>query len=150
MPIEIRRLRQGDEQTAIDAVVNLKSEKERRGFQPGAHHMHEFLSRDENYLIVAFDKDLPVGFLVAYCMPMVARDGFMVCLYEIGVAPPYQRRGIGTKLINLLKFLCREKNVIEIWIETSNDNVAAKRLYTSTGSVLDKNNNAEFVYSLVP
>ncbi len=110
--------------------------------------MRALLAQDENYLIVAADNGVPLGFLIAYQMPMLARDASMVYLYEIGVAAEYLRQGIATQMINLLKTLCQANAVVEMWVGTDNDNIAAKRLYSSTGGVLESDGNAEFIYTL--
>ena len=51
-------------------------------------------------------------------------------------------------MINLLKTLCQEDEMVEIWVGTSNDNGAAKRLYASTGAMLESGDNAEFIYTV--
>jgi ribosomal protein S18 acetylase RimI-like enzyme len=145
-PMEIKRLQTGDEQLAIDTVVNLKPENERAGQIPSMHHMHDFFARAENCLIVALDGNSPAGFLVAYTMPKLSRDASMIYLYEIVVAPAYRRQGVASKMIDLLKSQCRETDVIEIWVGTENDNIPAMRLYESTGAICEHANSVEFVY----
>jgi aminoglycoside 3-N-acetyltransferase I len=146
--MDIRRLKTGDERLAIAAALELKSEEEREGHRPSVEHMRDFLADVDNYLIVAAEGQNPVGFLVAYRMPMLERDAFRAYLYEIGVAAEHQRRGIASTMIDRLKALCRERGVVEIWVGTSNSNTAAKRLYASTGAMLEDEDNAEFSYDL--
>ncbi len=144
--MEIRRLQEGDEQPAIHAVVSLIPENERDGQKPSLSHMRDLLAHDENYMIVASEGSSPVGFLVSYRMPKLARDASMIYLYEIAVAPAYRRQGIATRMIDLLKSLCQEAGVIEIWVGTEKDNIPARRLYESTGAVCDNPDTVEFVY----
>jgi aminoglycoside 3-N-acetyltransferase I len=110
--------------------------------------MHDFFAHDENCLIAASDGNSPVGFLVAYRMPKLSRDASMISLYEIAGAPAYRRQGIATKMINLLKSLCKEIDVIEIWVGTENDNIPAMQLYKSTGAICEHANSVEFVYQI--
>ena len=59
----------------------------------------------------------------------------MMFFYEIGVAPSHRRRGIGRRLINTLKSVCREENAMKMWVPTNRANIAATGLYASTGAV---------------
>jgi ribosomal protein S18 acetylase RimI-like enzyme len=106
------------------------------------------LEQDTNYLIVAIVDNELVAFLTAYRMPALSCDASMVYIFEIEVAPAHRRQGIGKQMIVLLKQLCLESDVEDIWVGTENDNIAAKRLYESTGGVCDYPDNCEFVYDL--
>ena len=59
----------------------------------------------------------------------------MMFFYEIGVAESSRRRGIGRRLVNTLKSVCRDEDVMKMWVPTGRSNVAATRLYASTGAV---------------
>jgi aminoglycoside 3-N-acetyltransferase I len=86
-------------------------------------------------LIVAFDDGVPVGYLLAYLLDRVDRVQQMMFFYEIGVAASHRRRGVGTRLIGEVKSICREADVMKMWVPTGRSNVAATRLYASTGAV---------------
>ena len=98
-------------------------------------YLLRFLSRPENVWIVAVDDGVPVGYLLAYLLDRVDRDQQMMFFYEIGVAESHRRRGVGKRLIGELKSICREADVMKMWVPTGRSNVAATRLYTSTGAV---------------
>ena len=148
MDVEIRRLQPGDEELARQVVRELMPSDERDGREPSLEHLQRFLGQETNYLIIVAAGGAPVAFLTAYRMPALTYDGAMVYLFEIEVAPAYRRRGIGKQLINELIRLCRASEVEEIWVGTDNDNVAAKRLYESTGGICQYPDNCEFVYDL--
>ena len=148
MEYEIRRLQPGDEHAALQVVRGLMPEDERQGSEPGIQHLQRFLAQDTNYLIVATFGTLPVGFLTAYRMPALSCDASMVYIFEIEVALAHRRQGIGKRMINLLKALCQESDVEDIWVGTENDNLAAKRLYESTGGICSYPDNCEFTYQL--
>ena len=86
-------------------------------------------------MIVAFDDGVPVGYLLAYLLDRVDRDQHMMFFYEIGVAESQRRQGVGKRPIGELKSICREADVMKMWVPTGRSNVAATRLYTSTGAV---------------
>jgi ribosomal protein S18 acetylase RimI-like enzyme len=148
MTIEIRRLQPGDEQLALQVVRDLVPVEERDGREPSVSHLRRLLGQDTNDLIVATAGGTPVGFLTAYRMPALCCDASMVYLFEIEVAVPFRRQGIAKRMIALLKTLCRESDVEDIWVGTDNDNIAAKRLYASTGATCVAPDCCEFTYDL--
>jgi ribosomal protein S18 acetylase RimI-like enzyme len=73
------------------------------------------------------------GFLLAYVLPRL--DGRLgVFLYELEVAEPVRRRGIGSSLVEEAKRVSREAGAFERYVLTEPDNRAANRLYESTGA----------------
>lgn len=153
MSIKIRRLQPGDEALALRIVRDLISIEEREGAEPTLGHLKRMLAQNTNYLIVAAVEEplagsIPVGFARAYRMPDLCSDADMVYLFEIEVATAYRRQGIGKQMIELLKTLCLEDSAHYIWVGTENINVAAKRLYESTGGVCVETDSCEFTYDL--
>ncbi len=136
---EIRRLGRDDGELALEAISQLKAaDWEGQGGQPKSltsSYLARFLQRDDHYLIVAINETTPVGYLLAYELSRVDRDQNMMLFYEIGVAESQRQRGVGTALTEELKTICRERNIMKLWVETNESNAAAMRLFHSTGSV---------------
>ena len=107
-----------------------------------------FLSNPDNALFLAFEDDIPVGFLTAYRLQRFDTRKAEVLLYEIGVDPDYQRRGIGTAMVAACKDWARAVGAHEIWVLTEHDNRAAKALYASTGGIEEAPGTVMFVYDL--
>lgn len=143
--LEVRRLRPDECDFGVDVIRLLKAPD---GYPiPSAAYFLRFLSRQENILIAATEHGIPVGYIVAYLLDRVDRDQKMMFLYEIGVAESHRRRGIGKQLITELKSICREADVMKMWVPTGRSNVAATRLYTSTGAVpLPSGDEVTFAY----
>ena len=152
MNVEVRRLQPGDEQVALEVVRAVMPVDERDGREPTIGHLQRMLGQDSNYVIAAITNSgtegAPVGFLTAYRMPALGCDASMVYIFEIEVIPSYRRRGIGKRMIELLKTICLESDVEDIWVGTENDNIAAKRLYESTRGVLADADQCEYIYDL--
>lgn len=130
--MDVRRLEPQDKHVAVDAIRRLKAPD---GYPvPSAEYLSRFLLRPENVLVVAFDADIPVGYLVAYLLDRIDRDQQMMFFYEIGVAESHRRRGVGTRMIAELKAICRMTDVMKMWVPTGRSNIAATRLYASTGA----------------
>ncbi len=135
--IEIRRLGRDDGDLALETISQLKAaDWEGQGGKPKsltANYLARFLRYDDHFLIVAIEDAEPVGYLLAYELSRVDRDQNMMLLYEIGVAESQRRKGAGAALIDEIRSICRERNIMKMWVETNESNVAAMRLYQTAG-----------------
>ena len=131
--MEVRRLGDSDAALARDAIATLKITDSNLRRNLKTDYLSHFLSRPENYLIVAADEDKPVGYLVAYLLDRVDRDQAMMLFYEISAAESHHGRGVGAEMIKLLKRFCRQQGVMKMWVDTNRSNLAAVGLYESTG-----------------
>jgi len=130
--VTVRRLAPDDSQLGVEAIRLLKAPD---GYPvPSTAYLSDFLSRPENVFIVAIDGSVPVGYIVAYLLDRIDRNQQMMFFYEIGVAESHRRRGIGKRMIGELKAICREADVMKMWVPTGHSNVAATRLYAGTGA----------------
>jgi aminoglycoside 3-N-acetyltransferase I len=131
--LNISRLGPADSALGVEAIRLLKAPD---GYPvPPVEYMSRLLSRPQNVLLVATEGSAPVGYLVAYLLDRIDRDQKMMFFYEIGVEKSHRRRGFGKKLIAHLKEICREADLMKMWVPTNRSNVAATRLYESTGGV---------------
>jgi len=146
--MEVQRLLSGDETLAHHAVAILKVGKEELRSRLTREYFRRFLSRSENYLIVAMDEGTPVGLLLAYELDRVDRDQTMMFFYEVGVAESHRGRGVAKAMIALLKEICRRRNVMKMYVFTNRSNTAAMRLYESTGGKADPSGDeVSFLYT---
>lgn len=81
------------------------------------------------------DDTEPVGYVVAYLLDRTYRDQRMMFIYQIGVAESHRRRGIGRSMINALKSVCLAENAMKMCVPTGRSNIAATRLFASTGAM---------------
>jgi len=127
MPIEIRVLQRGDE-PLLDRVA---PEVFDDPVVPEA--AREFLGDPRHHLAVALEGDIIVGFAsgVHYVHPDKPQPELWI--NEVGVAPAYRGRGVGTALVQALLGVARELGCSEAWVLTEGDNAPAMRLYTSLG-----------------
>jgi len=54
-------------------------------------------------------------------------------IFKIGVKKEYQRKGVGTKLIQKLIEIAREKNISKIFLEVKASNLSAYNFYKKLG-----------------
>ncbi|MEJ2246456.1 MAG: GNAT family N-acetyltransferase [Acidobacteriota bacterium] len=130
--IEIIRLKVGDEALARKAMSILIPEEESEHQVPTINHLKTLLANNSNCLILALIEELPVGFTIAYSMPRYSRDGQMAYLFDILVHIDHRRKGIGSRMIELLKKTFYAQGVDSIWVGTDIDNSPAIALYEAT------------------
>ena len=127
MDLEIRHLGPGDD-GAVLAAGALFDEPPR----PAA--TRRFLEEPAHHLLIAYDAGgEPVGFVtgVETTHPDKGTEMF---LYELGVAEPARRQGVGSALASALVALARQRGCYGMWVGTEDDNVAARRTYERAGA----------------
>jgi ribosomal protein S18 acetylase RimI-like enzyme len=143
--LQVTRLGTRDLDLGFRAIRTLKMPQSQSAF--GDEYLRKLLSRPENILIVAAQEGVPIGFLLAYQLDRVDRDQRMICLYEVDVSEHHRRRGIGRAMIETLKMICRQENAMKTWVIANRSNLAAFRLYESTGATADASGDqVTFVY----
>jgi ribosomal protein S18 acetylase RimI-like enzyme len=92
----------------------------------------EFFSDPRHHLVVAVDEKLVVGFASAvhYVHPDKPPE---LWINEVGVAPSYQRQGLGRDLLAMLLRHGVTLGCVQAWVLTSPANTAAQRLYAAVG-----------------
>jgi ribosomal protein S18 acetylase RimI-like enzyme len=93
-----------------------------------------FLNDPRHHLAVAVDNKVVVGFVSAvhYIHPDKPRPELWI--NEVGVAPTYRGRGLGKRLLRSILDAARRIGCTEAWVLTERSNIAAVRLYSSSGA----------------
>jgi aminoglycoside 3-N-acetyltransferase I len=108
----------------------------------------EFLADPNNFLIVAKTAERVVGALIAHRLARLDSQRAQILLYEIGVHPDFQRRGVASAMIQEIKDLARRAGACEIWVVTNKSNQAAMQLYRSTGGTAEQDDDVVFEFRL--
>lgn len=126
MPIEIRSLASGEEALLINAAPDVFDNRVDPAFA------REFLADPRHHIVAALDNGRIVGFASAvnYLHPDKAPE---LWINEVGVAPPWQRRGIGRRLMEAILAVGAARGCREAWVLTENGNRAARGLYAAAG-----------------
>ena len=97
----------------------------------------EFLADPRHHLAVAIAGGVVVGMAsgVHYVHPDKPPE---LWVNEVGVAPPFQNRGVGRRLLRALFARGREVGCATGWVGTEVGNTAARRLYRAVGGREDE------------
>ena len=132
---ELRLLQPGDE-NVVRALRTYDGEGDPEGL----------LADPRTLMLVAFDEERPVGFVLAHELPRRHGDRSKLFVYEVDVAESHSRRGIGKALLVRLAELARERGIRVGFVLTDEDNVPANALYRSAGATGRMVVECEFSY----
>ena len=121
--IAIRLLAPGDE----DVVRRLAT-------YDGPGDPEGLLADRRTLMLVAFDGELPVGFVLAHELPRRHGDRSKLFVYEVDVVPSHRRRGIASALLARLAERARERGIRAGFVLTEADNGPANALYRDAGA----------------
>jgi ribosomal protein S18 acetylase RimI-like enzyme len=123
----IRRLRPGDEALLQDVCRQFKDRV------PSQDEARAFLATEWAATFVALDEGEPVGFAYGYVLPRIDGDT-SVFFYELEVAPRCRGLGFGRGLAEEMRRLAATVGAVKMWVQTDEENEAAKRTYASAGA----------------
>jgi ribosomal protein S18 acetylase RimI-like enzyme len=124
--VEVVRVQRGDEDTVLKAGHLFDG-------TPAREWATSFLSEPTHHLFLAFDAEVPVGF-VSGVETTHPDKGTEMFLYELGVDEGHRRRGVATALVEALAGLARERGCYGMWVATEPDNEAALATYARAGA----------------
>lgn len=124
--IEVRLLQPGDE-NVVRALRTYEGEGDPEGL----------LADSRTLMLVAFDGDRPVGFVLAHELPRRHGDPAKLFVYEVDVAESHRRRGIATALLERLAELARARGIRTGFVLTEPDNGPANSLYRDLGAATE-------------
>ena len=135
---QIRKLSEKDLSLAQALINRWQTDDGVKNYRlPPADYLQQLLAKESFHVWVVTVEEEVVGGLTAYEIDMFDEVAKEIFLFEIGVTETYQNKGIATALIESLKAYCVTKGIKVIFVGTSLENAAAKRLYEKTGGDLE-------------
>ena len=95
--------------------------------------LREYLSHDDNVLLVAYDSDEIVGLLLATKIYLPYAQGRSNWMYvdELDTKPSHRRQGIARSLMQKIIDIARDRGIAEVYVATELDNTNAQKFYES-------------------
>jgi ribosomal protein S18 acetylase RimI-like enzyme len=145
-PVTIRRLEPGDgrvlRRLTEEADAFEVAGKARPRTAPHAPldtiPARRFLAQPDVHLLVAFEGDEPLGFVLAYELLRRHGDPIRLFIYEVGVRAERRREGIGRRLLDELRSLGRERGVGSAFVIAEADDRDALAFYRAAGGKRSK------------
>ena len=107
---------------------------------PNDTYLQSLLDNESMVFFVAFledkkeeEKTKIIGGLRAYILPSVYYASSEMYLYDLGVNPKFQRKGIGTKLMEKLKEYSKNLGYKELFVQADVEDQHAIDFYKKTG-----------------
>lgn len=141
MELKVIRLESNDTAVAVKLVKSFTAKN------VSLEYLEKFLSNPANYLLVAEIGDQLAGFLLAYRLERLKEESFKLFIYEIDVDKAFQRRGVGTALVECAKNIVERERMINAFVFTNYSNQGAVEFYKSTGAKIENGDDLMFVYS---
>ena len=108
----------------------------------------EFLLDPRHRLMVALEDDVVVGFVSAIIYLHPDKPAPELWINEVGVAPAYQRRGIGKALMQGILEEAKRCGCAEVWVLTERLNTTAMAMYKSAGGEETLPDSVMFTFKL--
>lgn len=136
MNTEIIRLGFSDSDKFSELVDVYEEVFEMENFKkPPVNYLEKLLAYESVLIFAATDKDKVIGGLTAYVLPSPYFQSAEVYVYDLAVKTEYQRRGIGTKLMQAIKDYCGNLGMKEVFLQADYIDQHAVDFYTKIGGV---------------
>lgn len=119
--MQYRIMTEDDIQNVVPLYIEYYNNKEKGEWTTETTYkrIHQVWSREDSYCLISEEDKSVIGFAMGYFEQY--DDCFAYDLVEIVVSTKLQNRGIGTKLMNELEKLVKEKGAMLIQLQAVND-----------------------------
>jgi aminoglycoside 3-N-acetyltransferase I len=135
---QIRRLRADNPSAARQLFVIMQEIFGEPPAQAGESHVEKLLQNPAFVVLAVFYNGEIIGGLTAYELPMYYADVAELYIYDIAVKPPFQRMGVGKRLLDTIKAYCREVGIKLLFVDASEADKDALDFYRGMGAAEEK------------
>ena len=138
MKIEYKKLETGDLSRLTELIKVYEKVFEMEDFTlPAAQYLQSLLEKETVIFYVAMIDKKVVGGLTAHVLPSTYFPSSEVYIYDLAVETEFQRKGIGSQLINSLKEYCASLRLKEVFVQADLEDRHAIDFYQATGGVAE-------------
>ncbi len=130
--MEIRKLN-SEETLAFRALVEIFTEVfEMENLLPSNEHLHSLLLNKYFLVVAVLDNGKVIGGLTIYVLHRYYSENPIAYIYDVGISPAYQGKGIGKKLMEETCKLFKSMGFEEAYVEAESDDIDAVEFYRIT------------------
>lgn len=129
--MEIIQLNQ-QHQKEFEALIQIFYQVfEREDNPPASAYLNKILSNQHYLVLAAIEESRVIGGLSVYFLNTCYSEKPTAYIYDVGIHPDLQRRGVGRKLMQHLMLYCQQNGFADAYVEAESDDEDAIAFYRS-------------------
>ncbi len=132
-PIQARRLGLGDRVLARRTFVLMAAVFEVDAAPLSDGYIDALLARDDFFVVAALADGDVIGGITAHALPMTTSERRAAFIYDVAVAEPRQRSGVGRQMMAVLREVLHAAGIGEVFVPADNEDTHALRFYEALG-----------------
>ncbi len=130
--MEIRKLSKNETNEFLRLVEIFNQVFELEIELPSNEHLHSLLQNNDFFVVAVIDNEKVIGGLTIYVLHQYYSEKPIAYIYDVGMSPAYQGKGIGKKLMEETCKLCKSMGFEEAYVEAESEDLAAVEFYRKT------------------
>lgn len=114
---------------------------------PDLHYLGSLLAHEDFVVFVVKINGSVVGGLTIYLLPGYVATSKTAYIYDVGVSPLFQRRGLGKALMETVISYCKQQGINQAYVEAAAEDKEAISFYRRT-AFSSESNAVHFTYHL--
>ncbi len=123
--MEISQLQEQEIADFQSLIQIFKEVFEHKDQLPGNEHLQKLLTDPDFIVFVVRSEGKVVGGLTIYVLHQYYSVKPLAYTYDVGIAPEFQRQGLGKKLISAVADFCSENGFEQAFVEAESDDFEA-------------------------
>ena len=146
--MEIKKLNKNEILDFRNLIEIFKDVFENKEQIPDNEHLYNLLSNTDFMVFVVKLNEKVVGGLTIYVLNRYYSIKPIAYVYDVGISPKYQGKGLGKALITKVLNFCKENNFEDAYVEAESDDIDAVSFYRKT-KFSNEMNATHFTYSFI-
>jgi aminoglycoside 3-N-acetyltransferase I len=116
--LKIQIIKPNEIDKLIEMIAVFENVFEMQGFtRPRQTHLEKLLTNNNFFAVVASTDNKIIGGLTVYLLDQYYSEKPLAYIYDLAVLKPYQRKGIGRKLIAFTNEFCARQGFEEVFVQ---------------------------------
>jgi aminoglycoside 3-N-acetyltransferase I len=134
-PVQFRKL-EADDLDDLQQLRQLYHDVFQQEFPPVDYvYLQTLLASKDIMFFVAQKDNTIIGGTTAYLLPSLYGKYKELYLYDMAIGEPFQRLGIGSRLLEFVKEYCEKQQIKSFFLQADTDNIHAREFYQKNGGI---------------